>query len=79
MDLVRNLHLRIEDLDIRAGSVLILEAGKEPLAHEGDDPDSITYHMHLLMQAGLVEQGRTLGADSFVIQGLTWSGRLWCK
>lgn len=74
MDLVRDLLLRIEALDIRAGSALMLEAGREPLAHEGDDPDSITYHMHLLMNAGLLEPTRTQGADSFGIKGLTWSG-----
>src|SRR5258708_3201525 len=74
MDLVRELLLRIEALNISAGSAHMLEAGREPLAHEGDDPDSISYNMHLLMNAGFVDPTRTQGADRFGIKGLTWAG-----
>lgn len=74
MNLVRELLLRIEALEIPAGSALMLEAGREPLAHEGDDRDNITYHMHLLMNAGLIDPTRAQGADSFGIKGLTWAG-----
>jgi len=74
MDLVRELLLRIEGLNIEAGSAAFLSASQEPLAIEGDDPDSIAYHVHLLMKAGYIDPTKTQGADSFGIRGLTWSG-----
>mgnify|MGYP001585920483 FL=1 len=75
MDLVRELLLRIESLQLAAGSTVVLHATKEPLAHEGDDPAIIAYHMGLLMSAGLVDPAEIqYGADTFIIRGLTWSG-----
>ncbi len=74
MDLVRELLLRIESLQLAAGSAVVLYATTEPLAHEGDDPASIAYHMGLLINAGLVEPTSLQGADTFGIRGLTWSG-----
>jgi Hypothetical protein (DUF2513) len=74
MDLIRELLLRIEALDIDAGSVHMLEIYKEPLAHQGDDPNKIYYNMRLLMEAGFVAQTSTQGADSFMVTGLTWVG-----
>jgi hypothetical protein len=74
MDMVRELLLRIESLHLPAGSADFLSAREEPLAHSNDDPDSIAYHMRLLIAAGLIDPTKTQGADSFGVRGLTWAG-----
>ena len=74
MDMVRELLLRLESLHLPAGSAEFLSAREPPLAHEGDDPDSVAYHMRLLIDAELIDPTKTQGADSFGIRGLTWSG-----
>lgn len=74
MDMIRELLLRIEAVDLPAGSAVMLSLRHEPLVHPGENIDSIAYHMRLLITAGLVDPTNVQGADSFGIRGLTWSG-----
>ena len=71
MDLIRDLLMRIEDLDHPRAMV-------DELVREGEDRDRVVYHMELLHEAGLFN-GRLLESGShgvldIVVNRLTWQG-----
>lgn len=74
MDTVRELLLRIEALNVKAGAGYFLGASEEPLASAGANPDSVAYHMQLLMDAGFIDSTKVQGATQFGFRGLTWRG-----
>ena len=74
MDTVREILLRLEALETPVGSAHFLSVFEEPLATAGDSPDSVAYHMRLLMDAGFIDQTKTQGAQDFGLRGLTWQG-----
>jgi hypothetical protein len=70
--MVRELLLRIDELHLPAGTAAFLSVTEEPLALPGDDPDSIAYHMRLLMDAGFIDSTKT---DAFRAVGAEFFGR----
>ena len=74
MDTVRDVLMRLEALETPAGSAHFLSVFEEPLATAGESPDSVAYHMRLLIDTGFIDQTKTQGAQAFGLRGLTWQG-----
>ena len=74
LETVREILMRLEELNIPVGSAAFLSVFEEPLATAGSSPDSVAYHMRLLMAAGFIDQTKTQGAQDFGLRGLTWQG-----
>jgi hypothetical protein len=52
MDLIRDLLLRLEAMNLRAGAVALLRPGEDEIAFPGHDADVIGFHLDLLREIG---------------------------
>lgn len=74
MDLIRTLLLRMEEATMQGGVSYIFQPGFEELDVPGYDADAVTYHMNLLVDAGLLDAPSAHGANHFIVRGLSWRG-----
>jgi hypothetical protein len=72
MDLIRLLLLKLEGLEQDAGSVYMYEYSE--LAIDGYTSDQVLYHLDLLLEARLIDQGGNGAMSAFVFKRLTWAG-----
>src|SRR5690606_35222927 len=72
MDLVRLLLLKLESMSDEAHSVLILDPAGLDL--DGYSAEQVDYHLNLLVDAGLVDQGGGGALSGFMFKQLTWEG-----
>jgi hypothetical protein len=73
MDLIRELLLRVESFDTRAGTQFVLTALAPELTIDGYNPDQVEQHLSWLIDYGYIEGG--VGADlHFVIGPLSTPG-----
>jgi DNA-binding transcriptional ArsR family regulator len=70
MDVVRQLLLHIESDDVFDGS----STGVVTAAELDLPIQVVTYHMKLLVDAGLVDRADWLASGDPIIRGLTWQG-----
>ena len=68
MDLVREILLKLED---QTGADDYLE----PEQVQGRDPEEVSYHIHLMYEAGLIDAINDRGVGShWIAMRLTWEG-----
>ncbi len=72
MDLVRALLLKLEDLEQGAGGIYLYEYSE--LIVDGYTEDQVVYHLDLLVEAGLIDQGGNGALSEFMFRRLTWEG-----
>ncbi|EZQ18942.1 hypothetical protein CF98_00160 [Halopseudomonas bauzanensis] len=72
MDLVRLLLLRLESLSDEPHSILVLNPAKFDV--EGYTADQVDYHLYLLVDSRLVDQGGSGVMSGFAFKQLTWAG-----
>lgn len=72
MDLVRLLLLKLESMSDDAHSVSILDPAGFDL--EGYSAEQVDYHLNLLVDANLVDQGGSGALSGFMFKQLTWAG-----
>lgn len=74
MDLIRDLLLRLEEMDMEPGNILVVgeDLEAEGLAVQGYDSEHITYHLSLIYEAGFVNYGAQAQVyGGFMFRGLT--------
>lgn len=72
MDLIRTLLLKLEELEQDAGGIYLYEYSE--LVVDGYTEDQTIYHLGLLLEAGLIDQGGTGALSEFMFKRLTWEG-----
>ncbi len=72
MELVRALLLKLEALDQDSFGIYCYDYSE--LAVDGYSLDQVTYHLDLLLEAGLIDQGGSGALSEFVFKRLTWAG-----
>lgn len=72
MDLIRLLLLKLEGMEQDAGSVGMYAYSE--LAIDGYTSDQVLYHLDLLLEAGLIDQGGNGAMSEFMFKRLTWAG-----
>jgi len=72
MDLVRLLLLKLESMSDDAHSVSILDPAGFDL--EGYSAEQVDYHLNLLVDANLVDQGGSGALSGYMFKQLTWAG-----
>lgn len=73
MDLIRELLLRLEAMDLRAGSIHMIDFTDPLLVVEDFSFDEVYYHLKLVIDAGLTQPHKQ-GMNHFVFSGLSWQG-----
>ena len=73
MDLVRELLLRVESFDARAGTAFVLTASEPELTIDGYTPDQVEEHLSWLIDYGYIE-GDVCADLHFVIRRLSMPG-----
>lgn len=75
MDLIRELLLRLENLPTTQSSMYLLKPGHEETEIEGYSADQIDYHLSLIIEAGLIESGRSAAVmNGYMFKRLSWAG-----
>ncbi len=72
MDLVRALLLKLEGLEQGASGIYVYEY--QELAVDGYSLEQVRYHLDLLREARLVDQGGSGAMNQFMFRRLTWAG-----
>lgn len=72
MDLLRLLLLKLETISEDSHSIFVFQY--EELEVEGYTEDQVAYHLHLAVEAGLVDQGGNGVMNGFMFRRLTWDG-----
>lgn len=74
MDLVRELLLRLENLQMEMGDVFVISPEDPGLAVPGYDSAQIEYHLSLLRSVGMIECPGCQPGLGITFSGLTWNG-----
>jgi len=74
MDLIRALLFKLEELPMRRGGVVHIPAGDESVAVTGYDIEQIDYHLSLIIEAGLIDDGGVHPMDGIGFRRLTGKG-----
>lgn len=74
MDLIRELMLKLEDMDCDHNSVYLFNPGDEDLAVDGFTDEEVSYHLALIAEAGLIEYRGSRVMNGFMFSRLSWSG-----
>lgn len=74
MELIRKLMLSLEAMPMRYGA--ILHINPEDFSAEASEysSDEINYHIHLIVDAGLIDTGNFRPMNGIGFRGFTWSG-----
>lgn len=72
MDLIRLLLLKLESLEQETGDVCGYDYST--FDTEGYTSEQVIYHLDLMLEAGLIDQGGGASWDYFVFKRLTWAG-----
>jgi hypothetical protein len=74
MDLIRELMLKLENLPMRPGGIVLIKGDAEELQADGYSVDQIDSHLALIREAGLIETpGSGPIGGGFPFRRLTWS------
>ncbi|SCB23878.1 DUF2513 domain-containing protein [Rhizobium hainanense] len=74
MDLIRELMLKLEAIPLRAGGIFHLEPEDSEISVPGYDADAIAYHLSLINDAGLIDDGGIRPMVGIGFRGFTWEG-----
>ncbi|WP_374347880.1 DUF2513 domain-containing protein [Chitinimonas sp.] len=74
MDLVRNLLLKLEDMPVRPGGVVLLDPAELVLQIDGATQEEIQYHLRLMREARFIDNGGTNPLIGISFRALTWEG-----
>lgn len=74
MDLVRELMLKLEAAPCAPNSVYVFYSGDDEISVDGYSMEEIEYHLSLIAEAGLVDQGGRGAMDGFMFSRLSWAG-----
>ncbi|MDT3722920.1 DUF2513 domain-containing protein [Pseudomonas oryzihabitans] len=72
MDLIRQLMLKLEEVNDEPSAILHFEF--DELSIEGFTTNQVEYHLDLLVESGLIDQGGHGFLDGFMFRRLTWEG-----
>lgn len=74
MDLIRELLLKLEAAKCDPNSVYIFYSGDDEISVDGFSHEEIEYHLSLIAEAGLVDQGGSGAMEGFMFSRLSWAG-----
>ena len=74
MNLIRELLLKLEALPMRRRGIVCITADAEEVAVPGYDVDQIDYHLLLISEAGLIDEGGAKPLSAIGFRCLTWRG-----
>jgi hypothetical protein len=74
MELIRSLLLKLEEIPTERGGIYHITAQDPEIDVAGFTPNEIDYHLHKILEAGLIVDHPDRPTDGIHFSGLSWAG-----